>query len=444
MSRPPSIAVIGGGVAGCSAAWHLMQSGHFVELFEKEPFIGGRTHTCRDDGLTINTGAGFYTNFYPLLHDLIPQLELSDEVIRNSKETVLSDGQQRYAYQVSSVLSFLRMPWLTWRDKLRVIRLTLGLLRSRKQFDLVDPTKLAAWDDESIKDYAVNQVGHNAYIHLIRTAIEPYWYFACEDASAAMLMALQAEASGAEFFSLKSGMDLVADRLIEEVRHYLDEGVNRLSKSDQGKYRLETERGDHDNEFDGVVVATQAHQAERLVRELPSSDVSDDQRSYLQTQKYAANINVLYRMGEIDPGDNGFQLSPVGSQRHGIAGWTDLGVLNRAELPDEERVVAAYLLDEFSKRLLGESDECVASEVWKSIRKFNQQFPEHHPQVVKMTRRRHAIPIPEVGRYKVAARFQQQQKPPIVFAGDYLATATVEGALRTGKLAAEQFCKLGS
>lgn len=436
MPRPPSIAVIGGGVAGCSAAWHLMQAGYFVELFEKESFIGGRTHTCRDDGLTINTGAGFYTNFYPLLHDLIPQLELSDEVISNSKETVLSDGQQRYALQVSSVLSFLRMPWLTWRDKLRVIRLTLGLLRRRKQFDLVDPHKLAAWDEESIKDYAVKQVGHNAYLHLIRAAIEPYWYFACEDASAAMLMALQAEAPRAEFYSLKSGMDLVSDRLIEEVRHYLGEGVTRITKTQHGKYRLETERGDHDNEFDGVVVATRAQQADRLVSELPQSDVSTEQRSFLQTQKYAANINILFRMGKIDPGDNGFQLSPVGSERHGIAGWTDLGVLNRAELPDEERVVGAYLLNEFSTRLLSESDDHVAQEAWKAICKFNPQFPESHPEVVKVTRRRQAIPIPEVGRYKLAANFQQQQKPPIVFAGDYLATATVEGALRTGKVAA--------
>ncbi len=193
MTNPIHVAVIGGGAAGCSAAWHLTEAGHSVELFEKEPFIGGRTQTWRHDGLSINTGAGFYTNFYPLLHDLIPQLELSDDVIGNPKEIVLCDRQQRYSYRVSSVVSFLRIPWLTWGDKLRLIRLTLSLLRRKHEFDLVDPVKLAVWDEQSIANYATEQLGKNAYIYLIRTAIEPYWYFGCEDASAAMLMALQAE-----------------------------------------------------------------------------------------------------------------------------------------------------------------------------------------------------------------------------------------------------------
>ena len=35
----------------------------------------------------------------------------------------------------------------------------------------------------------------------------------------------------------------------------------------------------------------------------------------------------------------------------------------------------------------------------------------------------------------------KEQKSPIVFAGDYLATATVEGALRSGKRAAERLTK---
>lgn len=41
-----------------------------------------------------------------------------------------------------------------------------------------------------------------------------------------------------------------------------------------------------------------------------------------------------------------------------------------------------------------------------------------------------------MGRYRLAARFLAEQRPPVVFAGDHLATATIEGAIHTGQCAA--------
>ena len=39
------IAVIGGGVAGMSAAWHLYDHGFDVKVFEKSDHIGGNART---------------------------------------------------------------------------------------------------------------------------------------------------------------------------------------------------------------------------------------------------------------------------------------------------------------------------------------------------------------------------------------------------------------
>lgn len=44
-----------------------------------------------------------------------------------------------------------------------------------------------------------------------------------------------------------------------------------------------------------------------------------------------------------------------------------------------------------------------------------------------------------VGRYREAVAFQQQQLQPgraVYFCGDYLATATIDGAIATGQAAA--------
>ena len=52
-------------------------------------------------------------------------------------------------------------------------------------------------------------------------------------------------------------------------------------------------------------------------------------------------------------------------------------------------------------------------------------------------RHQEAIPLHAVGRYRAAATFAAQQSGPVVFAGDYLATATVDGALASGVAAAD-------
>lgn len=79
MSERLQIAVIGGGVAGLSAAW-LLHPLHDVTLFERNDYIGGHTHTIDipggpDAGTPVDTGFIVLNNrTYPLLHRLLEKL----------------------------------------------------------------------------------------------------------------------------------------------------------------------------------------------------------------------------------------------------------------------------------------------------------------------------------------------------------------------------------
>jgi len=87
-SGPPlSIAVIGSGITGLSAAWLLSRGGHAVTLFEKDARIGGHANTVRAEigGRPVPIDTGFivynelnYPNFTALLRELSVETHESD------------------------------------------------------------------------------------------------------------------------------------------------------------------------------------------------------------------------------------------------------------------------------------------------------------------------------------------------------------------------------
>jgi len=75
--RPPSrIAVIGGGFAGCAAAFALTRDGHSVTLLEAKPVLGGRAHSYKEvkTGTTLDNGQHILMGCYQRALELIEAL----------------------------------------------------------------------------------------------------------------------------------------------------------------------------------------------------------------------------------------------------------------------------------------------------------------------------------------------------------------------------------
>ena len=75
--RPPSrIAVIGGGFAGCAAAFALTRDGHSVTLLEAKPVLGGRAHSYKEvkTGTTLDNGQHILMGCYHRALELIEAL----------------------------------------------------------------------------------------------------------------------------------------------------------------------------------------------------------------------------------------------------------------------------------------------------------------------------------------------------------------------------------
>ena len=440
------IAVIGAGLAGAGAARKLRQAGHRVTVFEKDMTVGGRTLTYREEGIQVNTGAGFFTNFYPLFSELIKELGLEDQIVENPKVVTFADGERSYEYHLDSVPSFLRMPFLTLRDKLKVAWLTAGLVRKKKQLPLANPHFLAKYDTESIADFARRKLGERAYQYLVRPAIEPYWYFSCEEASVAMMLSLQAAAPSARFFTLKDGIDQVATRMLEEEDVRFDHQIGKLAITDQGNVVISQwveeeciEIGD--KPFDGVVVATTALRASNITQEL---DLPPEIKSFVNSQSYANNLNVYFMLPEAKMADIPTQISGCGPKTDRLAAIARHGSQIDPEQHPGMGILGVWILNKVGEDWVKEGilsildiDGKVATNCWQLARQYHPNLPERPEKLVCCTWRNFAIPIHAPGRYKLASEAWKAQKGPVVFAGDYLTTATMEGALQSGYWAAE-------
>lgn len=439
MSRE-RIAIIGAGPAGAAAAEALSRGGHDVTVYERAPHIGGRTFTYRDGDDHLDTGAGFITNFYPRVQALTKRLGFSDQIKELNRVTGLFTQGHLAAMNVGSLVSFLKFPFMGLREKMRMATWTGGLTLKRGRFDLGDPRTLVDLDTRSIGEMARAELTEGIYHNLIRPGIEPFWYFDCEEVSAGLVEALTAHAAGARFYYFAAGIDEICHQLLEDVSVVTSAEITQVRHTTGGVELLGNgPSGELCEVFDRVVVATTATVAQRLTEDLPQSTVNAQQRRFLLSQRYAANVHICYRMKRLSdpPGLNA--IFPCGPGRHALAALSFHRPKSTKHADHPTELVSVYLSDPESRRVMDWSDDDLHRHGLDVGRTVYPQLPDEG-DLFHISRRREAIPVHEVGRYRQAVEFQSAQsgnERSVYFCGDYLATSTVDGAVATGLAVAQ-------
>ena len=125
------VAVLGGGLAGLSAARRLLELGFGVILIEKRPFLGGRAFSFRDpeSGVEIDNGQHVFLGCNRHYIDYLRQIGAFDrayvqdrlraEIVRDGARGVLSSTP--WLGRLHLFPSLLRYPHLTAMDKLRAV-----------------------------------------------------------------------------------------------------------------------------------------------------------------------------------------------------------------------------------------------------------------------------------------------------------------------------------
>ncbi|MGR4009550.1 protoporphyrinogen/coproporphyrinogen oxidase [Leucobacter sp. 1207-22] len=80
-ANAPSVAVVGGGIAGLVAAWELASAGVGVTLFEREPTLGGRIASAMLAGHRADLGAEAFATRGGGVRALLTELGIADEIV---------------------------------------------------------------------------------------------------------------------------------------------------------------------------------------------------------------------------------------------------------------------------------------------------------------------------------------------------------------------------
>ncbi|MXX52422.1 MAG: NAD(P)-binding protein, partial [Dehalococcoidia bacterium] len=156
-SNKRKVAVLGGGLAGLSAARTLIGMGFDVTLVEKRPFLGGRAFSfySRDADMEVDNGqhvfmgcCTYYIDFLRAINayaDAVLQDSLRAEVVLGGIRGTLCSSPALGPFHL--VPSFMRYPHIGARDKFRALfgLLKASLTNRRKSVESLDSQTFYDW-----------------------------------------------------------------------------------------------------------------------------------------------------------------------------------------------------------------------------------------------------------------------------------------------------------
>lgn len=158
----PKAVVVGAGIAGLGAAWHLARRGVAVAVLEREARPGGRASSVTQEGFTFeplspllstaDAGLLAWIDEVGARDELLPlRLILTAQVHRNRVSEVDPRG----------LLDFPRIPGVKPHQALRLVRLSRLLTRYQSSLEASAPERAADLDDRSLADFGALYFGRS-------------------------------------------------------------------------------------------------------------------------------------------------------------------------------------------------------------------------------------------------------------------------------------------
>jgi len=426
------VIVIGGGPAGCAAAYTLTKQGHSVRLFEAADVVGGRTKQLHRDGFNLGTGALFLMGgIYPRTSALLREMGKFDKLVPwGGRSQLMDSDNKRYPVSFVSLPSYLRVPRLRLIDRLKLALTYLKLLMSPGAENPFDGGALAKFDTgENLEDWSRRSLGDRAHEYILRPlmdflyAVPASWLstpFPHAIIKQAHKMKLSVPPGGVGqvsqwFVDGSPGLDLHLSTRVEAVEQVL------------GRYKVTA--GGKTYDADGLVIATESFVAAKLLGKL----IPEDSTRRLNETPYTdyAHVAIGYERDPWPDFPDDIVL-PVGyGETRNIGALVLHGRRNPGSVPPGGQAVGVYFNTPPLKDM---SDDDICREaVAEAVRAFG---PAPEPSFVHLFRYDRGLTIAVPGHYAKLDAVHATLPKRVHLAGDYFSQAGVEAAVFSGEKAA--------
>jgi oxygen-dependent protoporphyrinogen oxidase len=433
-SPSPQVLIVGGGLAGLSAAHRLQTFGARVTVLEAEPQLGGRLRCDTLAGFTFEPMPHALPQSCPDLFGLVRELGLSSTVRRTSLERVL---ELRHGA--------VRVLDTDWRvavgDGLWVPG--LGALRERRVRDLISwlgdrlnprlPEADTRLDDRSVADFARLYLDSTIDARLFDPLLEVHFGLASAHTSRLLLFQLL-DSWGKPRVVQSFELCDVPVRLAAQITD-VRTGLRVESVAPNGRaVRLESGKL---LEVDAVVLATPATEVLKLVPEL-----SPVEQAFFESATYAQRTSLAVVLeGPLNiPIPTVWVAAPGGKNGSPLSAIMDLTPWQKGPAPSGLSLVLLCARSAFTEAHRAASDDEIANVLLEQAESFQPGF-RRRVRAPRLNREAQATPCFGVGRYRQIARFREERqrresRKGLFFCGDYLVGPHLEAAVSSGLRAA--------
>jgi len=422
------VAIIGGGIAGLTAAFSLRQLRPNIEvdLFEAASRVGGSIRTERTGEYLIEHGADMFATEPPAAIDLCRELGIENE-LQMPLATARGAAIVHHGKLVRIPEGFVLMrPTRLWPMVTTSLLSVTGKLRL-----LAEPFVRKRQDlhDESIESFVIRRLGRETLERLVQPLVggiytgdvsalsmaatmPQFWEMESRDGSLFRATrrrnkegtdTTEQNSAGAryeKFRSFPEGMERLVRELelrVESERIHRSTKIVRLNREDRG-WTLASESREF-GPFDHVIVATPAKHASMLL-----ADVATEASEELSQIRFASSavVAVVVRHSEMDSTMNvaGFVV-PIAENRKVLA-VSFTGDKFAGRTPSGLRLVRVFIGGELQAELLKLSDEQLVQLAKEELRSLIGLRGE--PIMTKVVRWIDAMPQYHVGHLQRLAK----------------------------------------
>lgn len=429
------VLVVGGGIAGLSAAFRLRQAGFEVKVLEREDRVGGRIHTVDRGGYRIDAAASVLPTTYRHTLALIHDAGLSGLTQPTCDVMGIARPERVHHLHSRKRTDLIRTELLGLKSKAKLARVLADLYRHRSTFQQPFTDKLSRLDTETITEYAERVLTDEATDYFVQPLTGDFYLTPPEELSVVNLFLLLKTMIGADFINSDQGVRFLPEGLARQLSVETSAAVTSVEEHDTGVTVTwdrpgAAERTEH---ADAVVVAVPATKAPAILPQF-----SAEQREYLAAVPYARSLVVTLTLTK-PPVETAMWLT-VPDRTH-----PDVNVVildhNKApgRVPPGAAMVTIYWHRDWADKYWDTADDQVLP---RAIAAASEVFPGLENTIVDgyVWRWDPCTVARPVGGFRALTEFTAGLDPAsrIQLAGDYFAITTVDTSVASGERAAER------